>query len=186
MLNFQFISGFGAFHTNEPDPEKPDKFLTPYGQINWAEICGMVDNPPSKPKEQAQWLIPSSHASRNFKTQEKQGVYRLLWADFDKNPPNLADLHGIVEQVLNGADYELYNTRSATLENQKARLLIPLEHPLPFHEWCLAQEVLNDKFESFGIIPDRSNERAAQLCYLPNRGDIYNFYAKRNGEAING
>jgi hypothetical protein len=177
-------SGIGQFHTNEPDPAKPDKKLTPYLTIGMGDIRAMVDNPQQVDKTQAQWLIPSSVPSRHFKTQEEQGQFFMLWADLDKNPPTLIDLAATMESVLGGADYESYNTKSATVENQKARLLIPLAVPLSGKEWLLAQGILNDKLEALGITPDRKNEGAGQLCYLPNRGEFYESISKRGGEYV--
>jgi len=77
----------GQYHTNEVDPNKPDKVLTPYLIIGMDEIKALVDSPQAVDKTQAQWLMPSSFPSRNFKQQEQHGIYWMLWADFDKNPP---------------------------------------------------------------------------------------------------
>ena len=181
MTNIKMTSGFGQFHTNEPDPAKPDKKLTPYLTIGYADICAMVDKPPSVSKAQAQWLIPSSHHSRNFKEQEERGRFHMLWADLDDHPPTLPDLAVMLESIIGGSDYEIYNTSSATPDNQKARILIPLSEPLSGADWMLAQQTLNDKLEALGIKPDRASERPAQLCYLPNRGEFYGSRSKRDG-----
>jgi len=87
--------------------------------------------------------------------------------------------------LLNGCDFELYNSSSATVDNQKARVLIPLDKPLCYVDWHLAQQTLNDKLEALDIIPDRASERAAQLCYLPNRGEFYGGLSIRNGNYFN-
>ena len=174
-------SGIGQYHTNEVDIDIPNKRLTPYLSIDLVGIRALVDFPQEVAKTKAQWIIPSTIASRNFKHQELNGEYWLLWADFDKNPPTLTELASIVESMIDGCDFELYNSRGATLGNQKARLLIPLDKSLAYADWRIAQEILNDKFFSLDIITDRSSERAAQLCYLPNRGELYNSISKRNG-----
>jgi hypothetical protein len=44
----------------------------------------------------------------------------------------------------------------------------------------MAQQLLNDKLEALGIKPDRAAERAAQLCYLPNKGKFYGSRSSRN------
>jgi hypothetical protein len=141
----------------------------------------LVDNPQQCEKAQAQWLIPSTLPSRNFKQQEQLGQFWMLWADFDDHPPTLPTLAEIVAVLIGDADFELYNSRSATAENQKSRLLIPLDNPLSGADWMLAQEVLNDELEAVGLKPDRATERPAQLCYLPNRGAFYGSLSKRNG-----
>jgi hypothetical protein len=71
------ISGFGQYHTNDPDPTKPDKILTPYSVIGPDDIRNLVNNPQQVEKKKAQWLIPSTLLTRNFKEQEKEGEY---WA----------------------------------------------------------------------------------------------------------
>ncbi len=183
MNNIKLVSGIGAAHTNEYDTKKPQKKLTPYLSIDFLEIQALVESPQQVDKAHAQWLIPSIYKSRTFKIQEQHGEYWLLWADLDKKPPALAEIGDLIElDVLNDGDFELYNSRSATEDNQKARLLIPLGKPLCYGEWRLAQEVLNDKLEALGIIPDRASERAAQLCYLPNRGELYGCDYKRNNK----
>jgi hypothetical protein len=93
-------------------------------------------------------------------------------------------LSAIIKDIIQG-DYEIYNTSSATLDNQKARILIPLLEPLKFADWSLAQQILNDKLEALGIVPDRANERSAQVCYLPNKGKLYNSKSSRQGVFFN-
>jgi hypothetical protein len=180
----QLTSGFGQFHTNEADPLKPEKILRPYYAIGLSDIRALIDNPPSVHKSRGQWFIPSTLPSRNFKEQQANGQFWMLWADMDKNPPPLDELVVVINDILGGADFELYNTRSATEENQKARLLIPLETPLSGSDFVVAQEILNDKLETLGIIPDRSNQGAAQLCYLPNNGTLYGSRSKRGGKHV--
>lgn len=64
------VSGFGQYHTDEPDPTNPDKKLTPYVGIEFAYIRALVDDPQQVKKSAAQWVIPSSLMSREFKRQE--------------------------------------------------------------------------------------------------------------------
>ncbi len=177
----KMTSGIGQYHTNEPDALKPTKKLTPYLAINWLGICALVDSPQQVDKSQAQWLIPSSLSSRSFKAQEQDGQYYILWVDLDKAPPPLLELSEILESFIGDADYEIYSTRSATESNQKARVLIPLTDTLNAHEWRLAQQIINDKFENMGVIPDRANQGFAQVCYLPNKGEFYRKISKRDG-----
>ena len=64
-----FVSGFGKYHTTGQD--RP---LT-YSSLDL--IREAVDNPPSVPKDQAQWIIPSSLQSRSKSEQLEQGRYQL-------------------------------------------------------------------------------------------------------------
>jgi hypothetical protein len=167
------VSGFGQLHTNEADPLNPQKRLTPYKSIAWAEIQSLVDTPQSVPKEQARWVIPSTLITRNGEKQKAGGSYWMLWADLDKEVPSLSDVDGLVVDIIGTYDREIHTSRSATPERQKAHMLIPLKAPLAYGDWRLAAEVLNDKLEAAGLIPDRKSEVANQLCYLPNRGTFY-------------
>lgn len=184
MNNIKMTSGRGQYHTNEPDPAKPDKLLTPYRTIDIEGIRALVDNPQQVEKAQPQWLIPSTLPSRNFKEQEEEGRFLMLWADLDKKPPCLFELANIVTEIIGDCDFELYNSKSATADNQKARLLIPLQHSINGECWLLAQEILNDKLDALSIVPDRKNQGAAQLCYLPNAGRFYGSVSKRNGKIL--
>lgn len=181
MSAAQMVSGFGQFHTNEPDPTKPKKKLTPYAGIGLAGIRAMVDNPQSVDKPQAQWLIPSVLPSRSFQAQEKGGEFHLLWADYDEGTLTLDQVLAELRRIIGDADFEIYTSRSATEERQKCRILIVLAKPLSGREWMLVQEVLNDQLEAAGITPDRASERPAQLCYLPNRGSYYATRSQRDG-----
>lgn len=181
------VSGLGQYHTNEEGANKRQ----PYLKIDWAGIREMVDEPPSVEKQYGQWFIPSSQPSRGFKHQEAYGQFWVLWADIDNNqqtgwkPPPLARLVEIVSLVLGDADVEVYTSRSATQDNQKARVLVPLDEPLSGADWMLAQQVLSSKLEALGVETDHAAHRAAQLCYLPNRGDFYECKSVRNGYLFN-
>jgi hypothetical protein len=172
LTTHQMVSGIGADHT--------DKYGKEYLTIGWDAITALVDKPQQVDKAQAQWLIPSSHKTRTFKEQEQHGQYYCLWVDLDDKPQSLYNIENHLLILLSGCDYELYNTSSATVGNQKARALIPLNKPLSFMDWRIAQQLLNDKLEALGIKPDRAAERAAQLCYLPNKGKFYGSRSSRN------
>ncbi|WP_262964270.1 AAA family ATPase [Methylobacter psychrophilus] len=197
-------SGHGKFHTNEPDPAKPNKKLTPYDGIIWPEIQRMMDAPQRVEKENALWVIPSTKPSRCYKEQEQNGTFYFCWGDIDGTKltqddkeyaqyikkydhplPSLFEIEQRVKIILNGCDYEIYTSKGATLEKQKARVLILLKEPLGGQDWRIVQEILNDKLAAQLIKPDRATERAAQLCYLPNRGEFYETRRQRKGVFFN-
>ena len=182
-LQKHMVSGFGQFHTNEADPSKPNKKLTPYATIDLKDLRALVDNPQVVVKEKAQWFIPSRTQSRSFKIQETDGEYLLLVADLDEDPKPIADVKRSLQIDILGIDcnFEVYTSRSATVIKPKARVLIPLIKPLSHAEWKLCQEILNDELLAYGFTPDRASERAAQLCYLPNRGEHYEAHHERDG-----
>lgn len=185
------ISGIGQYHTNEADPENPNKKLTPYLTITWDEILELVYNPQQVDKSHAQWFIPSVCLSRSFRVQEERGKFYFLWADLDdKNTPTLEDLINILENM-DGFYYgwtlkncAIYSSRSATQYHQKTRILIPLSEPLNGGDWIMAQQTLNDKLQALGVNADRATERTAQLCYLPNKGEFYNSISFQDGSYL--
>lgn len=185
MDSSPMVSGFGQYHTNEADPADPAKKLVPYTSITLDGIRALVDNPQQVDKSQAQWVIPSHVPSRNFSMQLVQGKYWMLWADFDTDPKPLADVYDALFFLVLGSsiNFEIYASRSATVDRQKSRVLVPLDKPLSGADWMLCQEILNDEFDEIGLIPDRASERSAQLCYLPNRGNYYEALHQR-GEAM--
>jgi hypothetical protein len=180
----RMVSGYGQFHTNEADPNNPDKKLKPYVTIDLDGIRALVDNPPSVEKQDAQWLIPSTLLSRNFSEQEKSGEYWMLWADLDKDPLLIVEVASRLRQLIPGCDFEIYTTKSATEENQKSRIQIPLTKPLLGADWVTCQGMLGDALEAAGMTPDRAAERPAQLCYLPNRGAFYASCSERQGHNL--
>ena len=182
MVNQLFCSGIGQFHTNEADPSNPDKKLKPYNAINLEGIRKLVDKPQEVDKALAQWLIPSILPSRNFKKQEGEGSYYLLWLDLDEEPLPIYKVKKHLKSIIGHCQFEIYTSKSATEENQKARVLIPLKKSLTGNEWRVCQEVLNDKVDVLGVTPDRANERPAQLCYLPNKGKFYKSMSEREGD----
>jgi hypothetical protein len=173
------ISGSGQFHTNEVDPNKVNRTLKPYESIGLNGIRMLVDNPRSTSKAMAQWIIPSSLHSRSFEGQAKNGIYHFLWADLDEQPKPLANVKEVLEKVVDG-DFEVYTTSSATQDKPKSRILIPLANPLLPADWVSCQGVLNKLLSQHGITPDKANERYAQLCYLPNRGQYYKSVSQRD------
>ncbi len=183
MTAARMVSGFGQYHTNEADPKKPGKKLTPYVTIDLAGVRALVDNPRRVPKADGQWLIPSTLLSRNFAKQEAEGEFVMLWADLDTAPPPQQQVvETLTVDILGGANYEVYSSRSATADKPKKRVLIPLGQPLTGADWMLVQEVLNDELEAVGILPDRAAERPGQLAYLPNRGEHYESASERSGQ----
>jgi hypothetical protein len=115
--------------------------------------------------------------SRNFATQRDFGVFAMNWVDFDKNPPPVAVLAAMLEGYQ--GDFLLYNTRGATPDNLKSRLLLKTP-PATGQSWLKSQRLFNLFFKAKGVETDAANERFGQLCYLPNRGAHYETYLSIN------
>lgn len=166
-------SGFGRYHTNNPENPKAKDFLG----VTYTEVTKMARRPTITDKQRAQWVIPSILLSRNKLDQLRNGAYFCLTADIDHNPPVLNKLAEIIALLCPGSDFLMYLSRSATENCQKSHVLIPTKE-LTGYRWQLAQTVLNDKLEAVGVIPDRKTEDANQIIYLPNRGEYFDFIHK--------
>jgi len=169
LANHKFCSGFGQWHSpnNERDPR-------PYTSSTLARVRAMLDNTPSVPKENAQWAIFSTLPSRVHAEQREHGQFVALWADIDDNSAtNAEQVYDRLHTLLPG--FIAYTSRSATPENQKLRIIVPLTEAVSGSAFVRLQKVLNDKLETVGIIPDRVTERAGQVCYLPNKGEFWSW-----------
>ncbi len=181
VMTAPMVSGIGQFHTNEADPKKPTKTLTPYVTVTWPEIITMAENPPEVDKSQGQWFIPSTLLSRTHDEQKERGQYYVLPFDFDKNSlPLISVVHAVLD-VVGGCDYVAYNSRSATVMRSKCRVLIPLAIGVGYQEYRAMLHVLNDALDAAGFITDRALERAGQVVYLPNRGEVYQHMIANEG-----
>lgn len=167
-------SGKGKKHTN--------KYGRSLDERTWLDVERLVDDPqPGIPKETAQWLNPSTLMSRSCAEQDEKGQFWALWFDCDHNPHGIDALAEAVELVVGGVDYEVYLTATATPENHKARVLVPLQAALSGTDWKFCQEVFNDSLNLHGFVPDTSSERLNQILFLPNRGAIYETRSRREG-----
>jgi hypothetical protein len=172
MEHIKLCSGFGVTHSSSNKP---------LSTVIWDEITALIDCPQDVEKSKSQWVIPSTLASRRCNDQEEAGKYWMLWADIDHAPPSVSELAKTVEGIVEGCRFEVYTTKSATEDNQKSRILIPLGKKLSPQQWLLCQEILNDQLELSLINPDRSSEKLAQLLFLPNRGEHYESQSIRVG-----
>lgn len=190
----KMITGFGKFHTNDAELGNLKKKLTPYVPIDLAGIRNLVDNPQQVEKSLAQWLIPSTLESRKKTEQEAKGAFWLLWADIDQGDEQAKFFAGderhksidqiqgaLANEILDGADFELYASNSATEQRQKCRIMVPISKPLVGGDWSLCQEVFNAKLLAVGIVPDDANLSCNQVMYLPNRGEFYKTASERSG-----
>lgn len=148
----------------------------------------MMKNPPSVPKDQGPWALFSTtidQLARGHAYQRENGTFWAVWVDLDK-VERLAfqDVVELIRQALPGIMFLMYTTRSATKDNPKCRIIIPLAEGIPGRDYPMMAKILNDRMEAAGLPPDRATERAGQLCYLPNRGEFYQ-YLINSGEILN-
>lgn len=183
MNNAKMVSGMGKYHTNDADPDIPDKKLTPYVFVEWSYITTMAKNPPKVDKSKAQWVIPSTYSSRRAEDHRAHGEYWVLCFDFDENTTlNLDEVDDLFYEIFKNRfgidmqDFEtlLYYSNSATPEKLKCRVFIPLAVGVSYRVYESVLTLLNDAIEAEGLIPDRSPQKSPnQVLYLPNRGEHY-------------
>jgi hypothetical protein len=181
-----FATGYGQSDTHartlsdgRPNPHKSAGL--PYATVCGADVFKMAKEPSSVPKDQAQWFIPSTytdHDARKHVVQCDEGAFRWLTVDVDKNNLALADVDIAVSAVIGDECRLIYSTRSATAENRKWRALVPLATTITGADFSDTQIAFFDLLEQASggvLIPDRALSRPAQLVYLPNKGEFYQY-----------
>lgn len=167
-----FVTGKGQYETRKDANQ-------PYGTVSGADIVAMVKEPPSAPKEQGQWFIPSTYADHNARehdAQRQNGAFRWLTLDVDDNNLSLADVDTALSNVIGEVCRVIYSSRSSVETNRKWRALIPLKTDIMGADFSDTQNAYFDLLEEAStgmLIPDRALARPAQLVYLPNRGEFY-------------
>lgn len=128
--------------------------------------------PASNPKAKAPAFIPSMYAApdaRCHAVQRAQGQFVALTGDIDKGNVPLDRVSGLARQLFGeGTAVFVYSTGSATLDDKRWRIIVPLEEPVSFERWDEAQEAFFGYMERHGVPMDWSLARAAQPVYLPN------------------
>jgi len=177
-LDVFMVGGNGQYHTAAPGK----KNQKPYNKITMIDVFNSLKYPSKTDKSTAPWIIFSdliNENSRKHDVQRQSGNYYALWLDIDDlNGKTFDDVAKEVEKM--ECKSILYTTSSATLNNQKCRVIFPLKNPCIGKDFEILQKILNNKFKNFGIIPDTATERAGQLCYLPNEGEFYKYKTINN------
>jgi hypothetical protein len=181
-----FVTGYGQSDTHTlilsngtPNPHKSAG--RPYATITCKEITAMVKDPPSVEKKAAQWFIPShyvEHDARSHDAQRQNGSFRCLTLDVDTNDLSLNAVQRFIGDVVGNASYVIHSSRSAKETDRKWRAIIFLKHPIAGDQFSDVQNAFFDLLENASngvLIPDRALSRPAQLVYLPNKGEFYQY-----------
>ncbi len=149
MTQTKVISGNGSFHTARPGPKKPKA----YNWITFQDICRMVKNPVNIPKSEAPWAIFSTtggELAREHKFQREHGRYFALVADLDEVGSLTAlDLSNAMLITLStNTSHLIYSTKSATAENNKSRIIVPLAVPVSGADYEIYQEIFWNVFNN--------------------------------------
>ena len=140
-----------------------------FDQITFADICDKVCNPPTVDKSRAPIFLPSSATAKTKKAIISADSMTALVVDLDSG--NLA--LSAIEQALQTALVEcycVYSTKSATAENPRWRVVVPILNAIPCQQWQDMQKALSGLF---GSAADDCTHRVTQISYLPNRGEYY-------------
>ena len=173
-----FCTGKGQYETRKGTAD-------PYEGISGKQIAAMVKEPPSGPKDQAQWFIPSTYKAsdaRVHEIQRKAGEFWFLPLDEDGGNLTLDEIEAALVAVCGDCVRMIYTSRSSTPERRKWRALIPLWQELAGSDYADTVEAFNDllvEAAEGALIPDRALERPGQLVYLPNAGEHYESRARR-------
>jgi hypothetical protein len=143
---------------------------TGYDTRTLAEVFNR--RPTALAKLEAEWVIASSYAepdARSHKAQRECGSFVALTGDIDTGNHSADDIDSLlVEFFGEGIAVFIYSTTSATADNKKWRLVIPLAEPSPYAVWRGIMHGFYDFMEANGVKMDRTLLRPGQVCYLPN------------------
>jgi len=171
LENTPLCSGSGKYHSD--GGKKPRQLET----ITLANLDALLVMPQSNaPKDTAQWAIFSDLLTRSHDAQRQRGTYYALWVDVDEPTMTFAEMVEVAGKVIPGG-FMAYTSRSATEEKQKARFIVPLAEPIKGQDYQSYAKTLNRKMTEAGIPADSVTERTGQPCYLPNRGDFYDYHS---------
>ena len=127
--------------------------------------------PSTKPKNDAFALIPSiyaDHDARCHYTQERFGCFVALCVDVDHGNHDLAIIQRTVKSFASDAAWLIYSTASATADDRRWRVILPLDQSLNFEQWRDLQVVFTRHMIGAGVELDCTLQRAGQLAFLPN------------------
>lgn len=124
------------------------------------------------PKDQARWVLCSTYNEpdgRKHKAQEERGRFVMVAIDLDSGNVQGKALVAAVQSFTGPCQMRVYSSSSATKDNRKWRVLIPLLDAMRYDEWLALTVAINRHIEqAVGFRPDRALERAGQPIYLPN------------------
>lgn len=144
-----------------------------YATRNVGDIWAMP--PSNRLKAKAPAIIPSlynEYDARDHSVQRQHGRFVALTGDIDKGNVPMARVIDVTRQIFGpDAAIFIYSTSSATADDKRWRIIVPLETPVSFERWNEAQEAFFRFMESNDVRMDWSLARAAQPVYLPNIPD---------------
>ena len=155
----------GAYETLIDEPGKQ------YDSISWSQIVERAKSPSATPKEQADFIIPSSyreHNARSHEAQREHGAFHGMCLDIDRGNPSKQDIKAAVAAIIGECPMIIYTSSGAEKSNRKWRVLIPLPSPVSGEDYEELQTAFFELLHGLGIHPDGALARCGQPIYLPN------------------
>lgn len=145
----------------------------PYDQIPLGTVFNL--EPYSCEKAQAPAMIPSLYSeydARDHAVQRQHGRFVALTGDIDKGNVPISRVIDLTRQIFGpDAAIFIYSTSSASADDKRWRIIVPLEQPVPFDRWNEAQVAFFRFMADNDVVMDTALARAAQPVYLPNIPD---------------
>lgn len=170
-MPFAFIRGKGERDTRKYDGGD-------YEIGTFQDLWEMAVNPVQVDKSgpEAPWAIftdTNGHLARNLEFQEAEGAATALWADIDEGSPTQATVVEAVRSIFPGVGFLVYHTAGAKPGLEKHRIILALKQVLKGTSFRAYQMALNAALQERGLQTDKVNESFTQLCFLPNKGQLY-------------
>ena len=175
MWSKALLSGRGPHYTHKDKVED-------YPTVTLAQIWELVQRPQQVPKEAAWWFSPTDYIRADGRSAERQkqaGMAHALIADIDNGSPSLQQVLEATRKVAGPFCFMIYSSRSATPEQLKWRVILPLAQALPGAVYEFYQRALRQGYSQLGITCDRSLDLISQPVYLPNRQDFYSYHLEQ-------
>jgi hypothetical protein len=144
---------------------------TDYKTITLQDVFHCAGHPSAVPKAEAPAFIPSSYCKfdgRAHQIQRERGQFVSINGDIDVGNHSIEVIGDLVDEFFGCVATLIYGSASATPENRKWRIVVPLEIPFKFVAWQELSEAFYSFMESNGIKMDWSLSRAGQPIFLPN------------------
>lgn len=160
-----FLLAHGARDTKIQQPGEG------YDGVNFLGIMHRVRQPTAVDKAQADFLIPSTyrhHDGRSHEVQRQRGEYRMLVLDVDTGNHDKATIVDTLHDITGRCAVIVYSSSSASKQEQKWRVLIPIKQTLTGAAYEDTQAALFDLMAERGVTCDPALARCGQPVYLPN------------------
>ena len=117
------------------------------------------------------------------KTRANESVNCLdyLVADFDHLTP---DQVGEALDRFAALEYAAYTTHSHTPESPRFRVIIPIDAPIPAHDWKEGKRLQPRIWELFGPLADQGTTAASQAYYMPSHAPGAPYWGEHHHGAI--